>query len=53
MSVYAPSEYNEHWYKLQKHFIKRNTLVPYDFKIIVNTVDTSLFKKDEIVKVND
>ena len=53
MTVYAPSEYNEHWYKLQKHFIKKNTLVPYDFKVIVNNVDTSLFNEDEIIKVND
>lgn len=53
MTVYAPSEYNEHWYRLQKHFIKKNTLVPYDFKIIVNNVDTALFAEDEIVLVND
>ena len=53
MTVYAPSEYNAHWYKLQKHFIKRNTLVPYDFKVIVNNIDTSLFEEDEIILVND
>jgi len=53
MTVYAPSAYNEHWYKLQKHFIKRNTLVPHDFKIIVNNIDTELFEKDEVVRVND
>jgi len=53
MSVYAPSEYNEHWYELQKHYIKRNTLVTYDFKVVVNNIDTGLFEEDEIIKVND
>ncbi len=53
MTVYAPSDYNEHWYRLQKHFIRKNTLVPYDFKVIVNNIDTDLFDKDEIVLVND
>ena len=53
MSIYAPSEYNEHWYKLQKHFIKRNTLIPYDFKVIVNNVSTDLFEEDEVIQVND
>jgi len=52
MSVYAPSVYNSHWYKLQKHFIKRNTLVPYVFKIIVNEIDTDLFEDGEVVQVN-
>ncbi len=53
MSVYAPSDYNHHWYKLQKEFIERNTTVSYDFKVIVNNIDTSLFEEEEIVKVNN
>lgn len=53
MTVYAPSEYNEHWYRLQKHFIQKNTLIPYDFKIIVNDVHRNLFEENEIVKIND
>lgn len=52
-TVYAPSEYNEHWYKLQKHFIKKNTLVPYDFKVIVNNINSDLFEDDEIILVNN
>ena len=53
MTVYAPSELNEHWYRLQKHFIKKNTLIPYDFKIITNNVNKSLFQDNEIYKVNE
>ncbi len=53
MTVYAPSEVNEHWYRLQKYFIKKNTLIPYDFKIITNNVNKSLFQDNEIYKVNE
>ena len=53
MTVYAPSEYNQYWYKLQKHFIKKYTLVPYDFKVVVNKINTNLFDEDEIVLIND
>lgn len=53
MSVYAPSELNEYWYKLQKHFIKKNTLIPYDFKIITNNVNPELFDKDDVIFSND
>lgn len=53
MSVYAPSEYNGYWYTLQKHFLKRHTLTPYDFKVIVNNVDLGLFDKDDVVQIND
>lgn len=53
MSVYAPSEYNQYWYKLQKHFIKKNTLIPHDFRIITNKVDPGLFEEEEVVHLND
>ena len=52
VSVYAPSEYNEQWYGLQKHFIAKNTTVSYDFKVIVNKVDAGLFHEDEIILKN-
>jgi len=52
MTVYAPSKLNEHWYRLQKHFIKKHTLIPYDFKIITNNVDNTLFDANEVFKVN-
>lgn len=52
MSVYAPSTYNPYWYELQKKFIKRTTLVPYDFKIIVNNVDAKLFDEEDIIRIN-
>jgi len=53
MSVYAPSEYNADWYKLQKYFIKKNTLIPYDFKIVVNSISTNLFEADEVIQINN
>jgi len=53
MTVYAPSELNEQWYQLQKRFIRKNTLIPYDFKIITNNVNKSIFQDDEIYKVNE
>lgn len=53
MSVYAPSEYNYHWYALQKYFIKKNTLVSYDFRVIVNNISKDLFKEDEVILIND
>lgn len=53
MTVYAPSELNAHWYRLQKHFIKKNTLIPYDFKIITNNVNKALFEDEEIFCVNN
>lgn len=53
MSVYAPCALNEHWHRLQKHFIKKNTLLPYDFKIITNNVTADLFDKQEIIRKND
>lgn len=53
MSVYAPSDLNENWYKLQKHFIKKNTLIPYDFKIIINNVNCELFEEQDVVHIND
>ncbi|MGB5264134.1 MAG: hypothetical protein WBN28_11095 [Lutimonas sp.] len=53
VSVYAPSELNEHWYKLQKHFIKKNTLLPYDFKIITNNVKADIFNAEDIIKENN
>jgi len=37
---------------LQKQFIKKHTLIPYDFKIITNNVDSSLFDANEVFKVN-
>ena len=52
MTVYAPSDYNHHWYQLQKKFIERNTTVPYDFKIITNNVDAKMFESDEVVITN-
>lgn len=53
LSVYAPSELNGYWYRLQKRFIKKNTLLPYDFKIISNNVITDLFDKNDILCTND
>jgi hypothetical protein len=53
MSVYAPSELNKDWYRLQKHFINKNTLLPYDFKIITNNVNPDLFAEGEVVCVNE
>jgi len=53
MTVYAPSDYNHYWYKLQKHFINKNTSIPYDFKIITNNVDTKMFNSDEVVVTNN
>lgn len=53
MSVYAPSELNEHWYRLQKKFIRKNTQLPYDFKIIINNVSSELFDEGEVVCTND
>ncbi len=53
MTVYAPSEYNHYWYKLQKHFIKNNTTVSYDFKIVANNVDIKLFDPKEVVINNN
>ncbi len=52
MTVYAPSVLNEHWYSLQKHFIEKNTLIPYDFKIITNNVNSSIFEDEEVFVVN-
>ncbi len=52
MSIYAPSELNEDWYRLQKHFIKKHTLLPYDFKIITNNVAMDMFEEDEVVYTN-
>lgn len=49
VSVYAPSEYNEHWYKLQRHFIKKNTTIPFEFKIILNKVHKHLFNEGDII----
>lgn len=53
MTVYAPSDYNHYWYKLQKDFIKKNTVIPYDFKIITNNVDSEMFEPGEVVISND
>lgn len=53
MTVYAPSDYNHYWYKLQKYFIQKNTAIPYDFKIIANNVDTDLFEPDEVAINNN
>lgn len=53
MTVYAPSALNAHWYRLQKHFIEKNTLIPYDFKIITNNVNDSLFDDNEVFCVNN
>lgn len=53
MTVYAPSEYNHHWYKLQKYFIEKTTSVPYDFKVVLNGVDANLFDADEIAINNN
>ncbi len=53
MSVYAPSELNQSWYALQKHFIKKNTLLPFDFKIITNNVNPDFFEEKEVVRIND
>ena len=52
MSVYAPSDLNINWYHLQKEFIKKNTTIPYDFKVILNSVGGEIFNDDEIVRVN-
>lgn len=52
MSVYAPSELNEDWYKLQKHFINKNTLLPYEFKIITNNVKADMFNTEDLIKGN-
>lgn len=52
MTVYAPSDYNHYWYKLQKHFISKNTTIPYDFKIITNNVDEEMFENSEVVITN-
>lgn len=52
MSVYAPSEYNEYWYALQKKFIKKHTYTSYDFKIITNDVSAELFDEDDVVQIN-
>lgn len=53
MTVYAPSEFNIHWYRLQKYFIQKNTYIPYDFKIITNNVDGDLFEGGEVICAND
>lgn len=53
LSVYAPCALNKEWYRLQKHFIKKNTLLPYDFKIITNKVSSDLFEEDEVVRINN
>jgi len=53
MTVYAPSDYNHYWYKLQKHFIEKTTSIPYDFKVIINNVEDEMFDKNEVVKKNE
>lgn len=52
MTVYGPSDYNCYWYGLQKHFISKNTNVPYDFKVVTNKVDSELFDDNSIVISN-
>lgn len=53
MTVYAPSELNHDWYSLQKRFIKKNTNIPFDFKIITNNVNQGIFKEEDIFLVNE
>ena len=52
MTVYGPSDYNQHWYYLQKKFIKKNTTIPFDFKIISNNVDEDSFNLDDVAIFN-
>ena len=53
ISVYGPSEYNQHWYALQKNFLAKTTAIPYTFKIIANNSDSDLFDADELLIKND
>ena len=53
MSIYAPSERNETWYKTQKRFIANNTRGPYDYRILLNGIDPSSFKKEDIAHCFD
>jgi len=53
MTIYAPSDYNHHWYKLQKKYIKKTTSVPYDFKVITNQIGERIFDTGEVVISNN
>ena len=52
-SIYAPSDLNPHWYKLQKEFIAKNTTIPYQFKIVLNGIAADDFDPQDILWIND
>jgi len=52
-SIYAPSDLNTQWYKLQKHFIEKNTNIQYDYKIILNGANAGDFHAEDILENNN
>lgn len=48
-SIYAPSENNITWYKLQKEYIKKTTSSNFHFVIIANGVSPELFNKGNVI----
>ena len=51
-SIYAPSELNAQWYKLQKRFIEKTTKIEYDYKIILNGANSGDFSANDILLDN-
>lgn len=53
VSIFGPSGFNQQWYSLQKRFINKNTKIPYEFKVVLNGCDRSMFEEADILYAND
>ena len=51
-SIYGPSERNKEWYFLQRKFISKTTLIPFDFKLVLNKVSSDIFEEKHILLRN-
>ena len=52
VSIFAPSDLNQKWYSLQKRFIAKTTRISYDYRIILNGADTTVFDSKDILLNN-
>ncbi len=52
-SVFGPSPHNKKWLMLQNEFLKKNTCLSYDYKVISNNVDEVIFERDKLLIKND
>jgi len=52
-SIYAPSELNAAWYKLQKKYIKKTTAINNDYKVVLNGISSEIFHSEDVLWVNE